>query len=123
MAAITTLDPKWRNGVRPLGNSTGKCPSDYLLFNFDVNSADLKRKHEFFVEEVLAKILRDNEEIRLHLTGRGGEAGAGSGLAQQRSDSVVRFLRGLGIPPEPFIVSELPRRPLQPQPEPPSEPG
>jgi len=124
MAATTTIDPKWRNSVRPLGNSTEECPTDYLLSNFDAQSADLKREHELFIEQVLAKILRNNEEVRLHLTGRAGGPGANGGtLAERRVDSVVRLLRGLGIPPEPFIVSELPRRPLQPQSEPSAKPG
>jgi hypothetical protein len=85
---------------RPLDPNSQECPREFLLFNFDVGSAALKRGHETFLKNGILRILAANGEHKLKLVGRASRTGPDSldmKLSQQRAEAVAAFLTKAGI--------------------------
>jgi hypothetical protein len=55
---------------RPLDPDGQDCPTEFLLYNFDIGSPRLKPPHETFLEEGIASILGANDEHKVRLVGR-----------------------------------------------------
>jgi hypothetical protein len=85
---------------QPLDPNGKECPTAFLLFNFDIGSAALKRGHEDFLRKGILSILGANEEHKVRIVGRASRSGADSlnmKLSRQRAEAVAAFLTRAGI--------------------------
>jgi len=89
--------------ARPTGEGKSKslrataegCPTAYLLYNFDIGGAVLKRHHQDFLTETVLHILDTNAEHRVRLVGRASRSGPdrlNDRISQQRVEAVAAFL-------------------------------
>jgi len=85
---------------RPLDPNGQNCPTEFLLFNFDIGSSKLKRPHEAFLKQGILSILGANEDHKVKLVGRASRSGPDSlnlKLSRQRAEAVAAFLTRAGI--------------------------
>jgi OmpA family len=80
---------------RPLGTDADGCPTGYLIYNFDIEGAALKRHHKDFLTQTVLHILDSNQGHRVGLVGRASRSGPerlNERLSRQRVDAVAAFL-------------------------------
>jgi hypothetical protein len=76
------------------------CPAGYLIYNFDIGSAVLKKAHREFLTETILHILDTNEEHWVHMIGRASRSGPdrlNDRISKDRVDAVAAFLIKGGI--------------------------
>jgi outer membrane protein OmpA-like peptidoglycan-associated protein len=85
---------------RPLNPDGQDCPTEFLLFNFDIGSSKLKPAHERFLNQGILTILEANGEHKVGLVGRASRSGPDSldlKLSRQRAEAVAALLTRAGI--------------------------
>jgi len=85
---------------RPLDPDGQECPTEFLLYNFDIGGATLKPGHETFLEQGIASILAANDEHKVRLVGRASRSGPdrlNMNLSRHRAETVAAFLTRTGI--------------------------
>src|SRR5467141_3260878 len=95
----------WRTSMsdgkfRPLNPDGQDCPTELLLFNFDIGSSKLKPAHERFLNQGILTILEANGEHKVGLVGRASRSGPDSfdlKLSRQRAEAVAALLTRAGI--------------------------
>ena len=92
--------PTGEGKVRPLQVDADRCPTAYLLYNFDVELARLKRGHEDFLTDTVLHILETNAEHRVRLVGRASRSGPdrlNNRISRQRVEAVAAHLVAAGV--------------------------
>src|SRR5260370_28984553 len=85
---------------RPLDPTGQDCPTEFLLFNFNIGSPTLKPAHERFLKRGILTILEANEDHKVRLVGRASRSGRDSldlKLSRQRAEAVAALLTRAGI--------------------------
>jgi len=85
---------------RPLDPNGQDCPTEFLLFNFNIASPTLKPAHERFLKRGILTILEANEDNKVRLVGRASRSGPESldlKLSRQRAEAVAALLTRAGI--------------------------